>query len=106
MQKCAMTARLGLALNWNALLERHGTAMAVLALAAVFASGFFDAAILKRTDWACATWFMGLVSLTAWIAYSWTTASILAGAAVFASGLILLIVYYRSRKTAARKPTG
>ena len=58
MQECAMTARLGLALNWNALLERHGTAMAVLALAAVFASGFFDAAILKRTDWACATWFM------------------------------------------------
>lgn len=80
--------------------------MGVLALAAVFASGVFDAAILKKKEWACATWFLGLVSLTAWIAYSWTTTSILAGAVVFASGLILLLVYYRNWKTGARKPTG
>jgi hypothetical protein len=105
LQECAMIARLGLALNWNALFERHGTTIGALALAAVFASGLFDAAILKKKDWACATWFLGLLSLSAWIAYSWTTASILAGAVVFASGLILLIVYYRNWKTDARKPT-
>ena|SRR5437868_3551722 len=99
-----MIARLGLGLNWNALLERHGIAVAALVLAAVFASGFFDAVVLKKKDWACATWFLGLVSLAAWIAYSWTTASILAGAVVFASGLILLIVYYRSSK-AEQKPS-
>jgi len=100
-------ARLGLGLNWNALLERHGTAVAALALAlaAVFASGFSDAAVLKKKDWACATWFVGLVSLAAWIAYSWTTACILAGAVVFASGLILLIIYYRHWKTDAKEPT-
>ena len=90
----------------SALLEHHGTAVGVLALVAVFASGMFDAVILKKKDWACATWFLGLVSLTAWIAYSWTTASILAGAVVFASGLILLIVYCRNWKADARKPTG
>lgn len=101
-----MITRLGVGLNWSELLERHGTAMAVLALAAVFASGFFDALILKKKDWACATLFVGLVSLAAWISYSWTTGSILVGAVVFVSGLILLIVYYRSWKTNARKPTG
>jgi len=90
-----MIARLGLALNWNALLVNHHTAMAVLALAAVFASGFFDAVILKKKDWACATWFLGLASLTAWIAYSWTTASILAGVVVFVFGLALMTLYYR-----------
>ena len=96
-----MIVQLVLGLNWNALFERHRTGMAVLVLAAVFASGFFDAAILRKKDWACATWFVGLVSLTAWIAYSWTTASILAGALVFVSGLILLTVYYRNWKTDA-----
>jgi hypothetical protein len=106
MQERAMMVRLGFVLSWNALLERHGTAMGVLALAAVFASGVFDAAILKKKDWACATWFLGLVSLTAWIAYSWTTTSIVAATVVFASGMVLLIVYYRSSKTDARKPTG
>jgi hypothetical protein len=99
LQERTMIARLRLALNWRALFEHHGTAVGVLALAVVFASGIFDAVILKKKDWACATWFLGLVSLTAWIAYSWTTASILAGAVVFASGLILLIIYYRSSKT-------
>lgn len=96
-----MIARLGLALNWNVLLERHGTAMGVLALAAVFALGLFDAAILKKQDWACVTWFLGLVSLTAWTAYSWTTASILAGVLVLVSGLTVLILYYRSAKSDA-----
>ena len=104
-QECAMIARLGLVLNWKALLERQDTAMGALALAVVFASGLFDAAILKRKDWACATWFLGLLSLTAWIAYSWTTASILAGAVVFASGLTLLVLCHRNWKTDARKPS-
>jgi len=100
-----MITGLVLMLNWNGLLERHGTVVGVLALAAVFASGVLDAAILKKKDWACATWFLGLVSLAGWIAYSWTTASILAGAVVFASGLILLIVYYRNWKADAKKLT-
>src|SRR5579883_1528005 len=69
LQECAMIARLGLGLNWNALLERHGTAVAALVLAAVFASGFFDALVLKKKDWACATWFLGIVSLAA-VAYN------------------------------------
>jgi hypothetical protein len=94
-----MIEGLALGLILSTLLERHGTAVAVLALGAVFASGFFDAAVLKRKDWACATWFVGLMSLSAWIAYSWTSASILGGVVVFASGLILLIVYYRKSKT-------
>lgn len=94
-----MITGLSFALNWNEILERHGVAVGALALAAVFALGIFDAVILKKKDWACAAWFLGLVSLTAWIAFSWTTASILAGAMVFACGLILLIVYYRSSKT-------
>lgn len=100
-----MIARLGLGLDWNSLLEHHGTAVRVVILAGIFASGFFDAAFFKKKDWACATWFIGLAALTAWIAYSWTTAAFLAGAVVFASGLILLIVYYRRGKTDARKQT-
>jgi len=54
-----MITGLVLMLNWNGLLERHGTVVGVLALAAVFASGVLDAAILKKKDWACATWFLG-----------------------------------------------
>jgi hypothetical protein len=69
--------------------------MRVLALALLFASGLFDAAILKKKGLACVTWFMGIVALTVWISHSWTTASILAGAVVLASGVIVLIVYYR-----------
>lgn len=93
------------ALSSDTLFRGHGTSLGVLALVAVFASGFFDAVVLKKKDWACATWFVGLLSLTAWIAYSWTTGSIVAAAVVFASGLILLIVYYRNWKTDASKPS-
>jgi hypothetical protein len=80
----------------NTVVDHHPIAARVLLLAAIFASGCFEAVVLKSKALACTTWFICLGALTAWIAYSWTTASILAGAVVFASGLILLIVYYRS----------
>jgi hypothetical protein len=96
----------GFAWGANAVVDHHPIAARVLLLAAIFASGYFEAVVLKSRDAACSTWFICLGALTAWIAYSWTTASILAGAVVFASGLILLIVYYRSWKTDAGEPTG
>jgi hypothetical protein len=99
-------ACLGFAGGSNTVVDHQHIAARVLLLAAIFASGYFEAVVLKSRDLACTTWFICLGALTAWIAYSWTTASILAGAVVFATGLILLIVYYRSWKTDAGKPTG
>ncbi len=93
---------MNVASGWGTLTRYHSTVVAVAALVAVFASGFFDAVVLKRKDWACATWFVGLVSLTVWIGYSWTTGSVVAAAVVFASGLTLLIVYYRRVSTDGR----
>jgi hypothetical protein len=95
LQECAVIARLELAFIWNELLEPRGTVLALLALAAVFASGVFDALVLKKRDWACATWFLGIISLSAWMISSWTIPSIVAGGLVFALGLALLIVYYQ-----------
>jgi hypothetical protein len=96
MSKCGVIACLWLALDANAVVEHHPIAARVLLLVAIFASGCFEAFVLKLRNLACSTWFICLGALTAWIAYSWTDASILAGAVVFASGLILLIIYYRS----------
>jgi len=103
MPKCAVIVCLAFTLGSNAVVDHHPIAVRVLLLAAIFASGYFEAVVLKSRNLACTTWFIGLGALTAWIAYSWTTASIVAGAVVFASGLILLIVYYRSWKTDARE---
>lgn len=96
MPKCAMIACLGSAFDANSLVAQHPIAARALLLAAIFASGCFEAFVLKLKNLACSTWFICLGALTAWIAYSWTTASMVAAAVVFASGLILLIVYYRS----------
>lgn len=99
MPQRAMIACLGLIFDANAFVEHHPIVARVLLLAAIFASGCFEAFVLKLKNLACSTWFICLGALTAWIAYSWTTASIVTAAVVFASGLILLIVYYRSSKT-------
>ena len=79
----------GAAIEWNL--------GAVLGLAVVFASGLFDALILKRKDWACAIWFIGLAALTAWIAAGLTVVRVSAGAVVFIAGLALMIAYYRHK---------
>jgi hypothetical protein len=71
--------------NWGAL----------LGLAIVFAFGLFDAVVPRRKDWACATWFIGLVATAAWIAFPLTISRICIGAVVFVIGLALLTVYYR-----------
>lgn len=98
MPKCAVIACFGLALDAHAVVDHHPIAARVLLLAAIFASGCFEAFVMKLRNLACSTWFICLGALTAWIAYSWTIASIVAATVIFASGLILLIVYYRSSK--------
>lgn len=97
MPKCAMIACFGLAFDANAGVDQHLIAARVLLLAAIFASGCFEAFVLKLKTLACSTWFICLGALTAWIAYSWTIRSIVAAALVFASGVVLLIIYYRGR---------
>jgi hypothetical protein len=82
-----MIAALGVEWNWGA----------VLGLAVVFASGIFDALVLKRKDWACATWFIGLAATTAWIASGLTVARVCSGAVVFVAGLALMTMYYRRK---------
>ena len=71
--------------NWGAL----------LGLAILFAFGLFDAVVPRRKDWACATWFVGLVAMSAWIAFPLTTSRLCIGAVVFVFGLALLTFYYR-----------
>jgi hypothetical protein len=97
MPKCAVIACFALTLDANAVIEHHPVAVRGLLLAAIFVSGCFEAFVLKSRTLACTTWFICLGALTAWIAYSWTTTSIVAAAVVFASGLIPLILYYRGR---------
>jgi hypothetical protein len=84
------------------LLYNHPNAARVLVLAAIFASGWFDAAILKSKNAACATWFLGLGALTAWTALPWTTVRICLGTVVFVSGIILMIVYYIRAETGSQ----
>jgi len=83
-----MTA--GLGIEWNL--------GALFGLAVLFALGLFDALVLKRKDWACAIWSIGLVALTAWIASGLTAVRICAGAIAFVSGLALMIAYYRGKR--------
>jgi hypothetical protein len=96
MPKCAVIGCFGLAMDANAMVERYPIVARALFLAGMFASGCFEAFVLKSRTAACTTWFLCLGSLTAWIAYSWTAASIIAAALVFAAGLFSLVVFYRS----------
>jgi hypothetical protein len=77
------------------MLEHHPIAVRVLFLAAIFASGFFEAFVLKMKSLACTTWFVFLAALTAWISTFGIAASKIIAATVFLSGSGLLVVYYR-----------
>ncbi len=85
-----MIAQAAIEWNWGAL----------LGLAVLFASGVFDAVVLKRKDWACATWFIGLAATTAWIASRLTAVRVGTGAVVFVAGLALMTAYYRRKPRA------
>jgi len=67
----------------------------VLVLVAIFASGCFEAFVLKQKSLACITWFFCLAALAAWIAAFQTLTAIVIATVLFTSGLWLLIVYYR-----------
>jgi hypothetical protein len=92
----------GLVMDMRALAEHNGTVARVLLLIAAFASGWFEAVVLKSKTLACTTWFICLGALTAWIAYAWTTVAMIAAGAVFASGVIALVVFYWSSKVDVR----
>jgi len=76
------------------------TALRVLTLTVIFLVGYFESAVLKLREMACATWFTGLGGLTVLIIFpSFTTVRICIGALVFVSGLVLLVVYYKKAGT-------
>jgi len=75
----------------------NGKFEALGALLIVFLAGLFDALVLKKKDWACAIWFVGLAGLATWIASGATTVRICAGIVALVSGLAVLIVYYRAK---------
>ena len=87
-------------LGIDGVFESHPNIARILALAIFFLGGCFEAAIFKKKDMACATWFCGLGALTAWIAYPLTRSRISFGVMVFVSGVILLVVYYKKRRFA------
>ena len=71
----------------------------VLLLAGIFLFGFFENAVFRKPDWACATWFFGLLTTAIWIGHPLTLMSICIAFAVFAFGLALLTTFYiRKRK--------
>ncbi len=76
--------------------DKHSTTARVAVLGLIFVSGYFDAAFLKNKSMACATWFPGLLALAIWIGFPLTPFRIIAGAMVFASGMALMVRYYRS----------
>jgi hypothetical protein len=80
------------------MLEHHPIAVRVLLLAAILASGFFEAFVLKMKGLACTTWFICVAALTAWIATLGTAASKVIAVMVFLSGFGLLVAYYRIGK--------
>ena len=67
----------------------------VLILAAIFLGGYLEDKVLKRKDFACATWFLGLGGLTAWIAYPLTMGRMALSASTFIVIMALMIGYYR-----------
>ena len=82
-------------MDLSAVVEHHPVAVRVLALTIVFASGYFEAFVLKSRALACTTWFLCLGALTAWIAFSGTLLAVAIAAGVFMLGLFLLIAYYQ-----------
>ena len=84
-----------LAVDVHAFAESHPSLLRLLLLTGLFASGWFEAFVLRIRTLACVTWFTTLAALAVIIGYSLTTARIVAAAVVFGGGLGALIVYYR-----------
>jgi hypothetical protein len=82
----------------NAHPDYYYTALRVLGLTMIFLFGYLEGAVFKLPASACGTWFTGLMALTAWIVFPLTTFRICMGVIVFVSGVILMIIYYRSTK--------
>ncbi len=77
--------------------ESHHTIVLSLLLMAIFLYGWFEGTVYERRDWACASWIMGILILTAWIVYPATAVRICLGAAVFVGCVVGMIIYYRRR---------
>ena len=75
--------------------DHHATAIRTLTLISLFLCGCVEAVVLTQRGWACATWFLGLGALTAWIVYPFTAKSIGLGAPLLVTRAILMIFYYR-----------
>ena len=78
--------------------EYYDTCLRIIAITGIFIYGCIESKVFKRTDWACGTWLMGLIALTAWIAYPMTRVRIISGFIVFISGIIFMTVYYKKSK--------
>jgi sorbitol-specific phosphotransferase system component IIBC len=89
--------RIGLGVGVALFLDQHRTMLFVSLLIAIFLYGYFEGAVFKHRDWACATWIIGLLMLTAWIVYPATMVRIGGGIIVFVSGVALMTIYYRRR---------
>jgi hypothetical protein len=90
--------QIGFGGGFMAAFEHHATILRILVLLMIFLTGCFEGFLEPRhRDLACATWFLGLGALTAWIVYPLTTVRICLGVGAFVLGLVLMIVYYQSR---------
>lgn len=92
-----MTVQVALLIAESGFNAHHPAGWLVLLLAAILLFGCFEGFVVGRRDFACVTWFWGLLELTGWIAHPLTKPRICMGSVVFVSGLILIIVYYRGR---------
>ena len=72
----------------------------VVLLVVIFLLGYFEGFVLKRPEWACATWFVALAALTAWITYPLTVIHICMGSVVLLSGTVVMTIYYKRFKEA------
>ena len=90
-------------LNLNT--EYHDTILRIFFLIGIFLFGLFDKIVFKRKDWAYATWFLGLLAITAWIVYPMTTFRISLGLIflIISTG-ILIICDKNSRYNKAESP--
>lgn len=80
-----MNTRCGLDLN----------VLRVILLTAIFLVGYLESTVLKHSELAMSTWFIGLGAFTAWMVFPLTAIRIVFGVVVFVSGMALLIKYYK-----------
>jgi hypothetical protein len=76
----------------------------ILLLTGILAFGFLEGELLKKREWACATWFCGLSAFTIWIVYPMTALRIAVGATVFVLGLGLISFYYVGGTSQSKEP--